>query len=260
MKYVLILMVIILMVVPLLSCTNSDDKPAVALATITQIEALQRYIDTVKGTAKSKANKTEMDAEIARINTAEQKINTMAAPNLANYYTRAEVDTAVAKAITDYKATIVGGTINPSNPSGVTGQVSIAIINAQQWTTFNPSGIVAIKIINNKNEARYVRPQLTLTVFPVNTSPANVTTAACIVSSNSQGQPPVIFTGTLVPASGTVSQILFIPVSGGMSAGQYLLSSGTSMDVYLTITLSAGYAGLWTITASETDVSMTTGT
>jgi hypothetical protein len=81
------------------------------------------------------------------------------------------------------------------------------------------------------------------------------------VTSNSQGQPVVIFSATPVTAWGACQQILFIPVSGGMnSAGQYLLSSGGSMDVYVTVTLTPGYPGLWTITASETDVSMTTGT
>ena len=260
MKYLTIIVVAIMVCLPLIACTNTPDVPMVAFATVTQIEKLQIYIDT--GLA-SKGNKADVDSIIARINTAEQKINQSAAPNLTNYYTKAEVDAAVAKAITDYKATIGGstGTQTPSNPTGVTGQVSIAIINAQQWNSFNPSGIVALKIINNKSEARYVRPQVTFNVFPSSSTAAVLVSSTCVVTSNSQGQPPIIFTPTPVTAWATCSQILFIPTSGGMnSAGQYLVSSGGSMDIYLTITLNPGFAGLWTITASETDVSMVTGT
>ena len=258
-----LLILLLLSCIPLVACSYSDDsQPVVKYATVTQIENLNNVYSKLKEDMALKANKADSDGVIARINTIEQRLNTISGANAytkTETYTKTEIDAAIAKAITDYKATI--GASTPSNPTGVTGQVSIAIINAQQWNTFNPSGIVAFKIINNKNEARYVRPQITFNTFPTSATTAVLTGATCVVTSNSQGQPPIIFTPTPVTAWATTSQILFIPTSGGMnSAGQYLLSAGGSMDVYLTITLTPGYAGLWTITASETDVSMTTGT
>jgi hypothetical protein len=261
MKYLLIIMVLLLVTVPILSCTNVPDTPAVAFATVTQITSLQTAIDKHTAEIAAKANKGDVDSMIARLNAAEQRMNTLAAPNLTNYYSKAEVDTAIANAITAYKATL--GTSGTTPPS-TTGQITYTQLNPQQWYTFNTSGIVAVRITNGKADSRYIRPQLTMNVYPSSTTPAILTSGTCVVTSNSQGQPPIIFgsagLGTPVTAWATCQQILFIPTSGGMSAGQYLLTPGGTMDIYMTITLAPAYPGLWTLSVSGTDVSMSSGT
>jgi hypothetical protein len=262
---------IMILCVPLLSCVKDEEDPAIA-AMKAEITTLKNTITTTNNNVASL--QTGVTEAKNNATAALNKANQVSTPDLSTYSTKVTVPQNLIDNLTQVQIDTLkvklgittsssSGTQTPSNPTGVTGQVSIAIINAQQWNTFNPSGIVALKIINNKSEARYVRPQITLNVFPVNSAAAvlGLTGNSCVVSSNSQGQPILNFTATPVSAWTSASQILFIPVSGGMNnAGQYLLSSGTSMDIYLTITLTGGYAGLWTISVSETDVSMATGT
>lgn len=262
-KAVYILMLIVICTIPIFSTGCDEEAVDPALLFKTQIEPYDKRIaklEESRGTLESRVQAVENNR--ATTEYVNSKFAAVTAPNMSGYYTSAQVDAAIAKAINDYKATVTTTTTGTTT-APVTGQVSYSILNPAQWNTFNTTGIIAMRITNGKSESRYVRPQLTLSTYPSGTV-AVLTSGSATVTSNSQGQPPIIFgsagVGTPITAWGTCTQIIFIPTSGGMSGGQYLLTSGSSMDIYITITLAPAYPGLWTVNVSGTDISMTTGT
>lgn len=267
-RAVISIICLLVLIIPFIGCVDDTATPAKPLAT-------QEFV-TAQDNAVKQELRTQMDQR-ATVAYVDQKV--AALPQSTASYTKAEVDAKVAElqaknstlesrlstmqtAIDELKTkvgTTIPGTTTPTTPA-TTGQVSYTLLNPQQWYTFNTSGIVAIRITNGKADNRYVRPQLTMSTYPSGTVAA-LTSATATITSNSQGQPAIIFgsagVGTPITSWGTCTQIIFIPTSGGMSGGQYLIAPGTAMDIYVTITMAPAYPGLWTLSVSGTDLSMT---
>lgn len=133
-----------------------------------------------------------------------------------------------------------------------TGQVSYTIGNPQTYYQFGTGSSypLQIKVFNNKSDARYVRLTLTATTFNNMTAGAFGSPAIAIATnSNSVGQTPALYT---VNAVGNT--VLLIATSGGVNGtGEYLLSSGQEMSLYITLTINSANAVLWTLTVSGSD-------
>ena len=270
-RAVYIVVIIILCTFPLLlsGCTDDVDPNTIFAAGIKPYETRIAALETARGQLESRIKAVEDNR--ATTEYVNNKFSQVSAQNMSNYMQKTDMLTdSQISALSDSQITMLktklgitgGSSTGGTTTIPTTGQISCSLINAQQWYTFNTQGIIALKITNGKSDARYIRPQITLNVYPATTTPAVLTSATCVVTSNSQGQPPIVFgsagSGTPITAWATCQQIIFIPTSGGMnSAGQYLLSSGTSMDIYLTININPSYPGLWTVSISCTDVSMT---
>lgn len=256
----LIILCLIVLLFPFMftGCSEDVDYTAVIAAQVSPIQKRVEELEKNFGDLTKRMAAQEAKAAPAQPDLSPYSKKSEIPQSFLDNLTQAQID------ILKTRLGITGTTTNPNNPTTnplpVTGQVSYTVLNAQQWYTFNTQGIIAVQITNGKSDSRYIRPQLTLNTYPAGTT-ANLTNASCVVTSNSQGQPPVVFgsagSGTPVTAWATCQQVLFIPTSGGMSAGQYLIGSGQSMTIYITITITPAYPGLWTITASGTDTSMT---
>ena len=192
----------------------------------------------------------------SRISALEAK----AATDLSIYSKKTDDEALAAriKVLEDWKTgtgtTVPGTTITPI-PGG---QIGYAIVNPQVYYTLSSGNTypIDVKITNNKSDARYVRPQISLTTFQ-SSNAGTVGTATCTITSNSQGQNPVTFTYIATPTV-AVNNIVFIANGGGATtAGEYLVGSGVVMDFYTTITIVSTNPVLWTLTVSGSDRSIT---
>ena len=153
--------------------------------------------------------------------------------------------------------TKLGVTTTPTNPgtSGYTtptGQVSYSIGNPQTYYQFSSTSNypLQIHVFNNKSDARYVRLQLTATTFN-NMAAGTFGSPAVTIATNSSSTGQTAATYTVNAVGNTV---LLIATSGGVNGtGEYLLSSGQQMDLYLTLTINTSNAVLWTLTVSGSD-------
>jgi hypothetical protein len=260
----ILILCLIVLIFPFIftGCSEDVDYNAIIIAQVKPVESRVTELEKARGSLETRI-KAQEDRQFP------------AAQDLSLYTKRSDVpksfydylDNLTSEQITAIKTKLgITGTTptNPANPTTIpqatTGQVSYTVLNAQQWYTFNTQGIIAVRITNGKSDSRYVRPQLTMTIYPSSTTPAVLTNATCVVTSNSQGQPAIVYgsagQGTPITSWSACQQLLFIPTSGGMLAGQYLLGSGQAMDIYMTVTITPAYPGLWTLNVSGTDVSI----
>lgn len=261
MRFATVIVLLIVLLFPILLTGCDEEGPDVGALVTAGIAPIDKRVAALEG--------LEGDSQ-KRIKTIEEKyISKDSLPSLTEYSKKSDVPQDFLNNLSEAQLTtlktrlgITGGSNpgpNPNpNPGSTGGLVSAVIINppatynGQYCYTFNPQAIIGFKITNNMGSSRYVRPTITLTTFPAGSS-ANITNVTCVQSSNSLGQAAPAFNAILSPGSGTVFTIAFTPYAGGVSLGQYLIGSGGSMEVFLTVTLSPSYAGMWAVKVATED-------
>lgn len=270
-RAVLILCALVLLIIPLTSCAVDDTATQQTNTILTDINGLKTWKSAVDVAAGSNAaqwitntgtqvnqSKTDIAAIKTWQTTTDQKLATISSPTLTNYYTKAEVDAAITAAINAYKATLPSNQQPQQSTTTPTGTISYTIQNpaAMGLYQLQTATNISIRIFNNKADARYVRPQITLTSY--NGVNSGTVTATATVISNSMGQAAVVFSANPIPV-GATTQVLFIAASGGVLNGQYLLASGNAMDILVTIQSTGTLSSLWNLSVTGSDVSSTTG-
>jgi hypothetical protein len=229
-KYLLILMAIVLMCTPLMACTVTDDTPAIKYATETQITNLQKVYDALKVTVDGKANKADVVAGVSK-DYVDLKVASVAAPSMTNYYTKAEVDSAIKKAIDDYKATVTttsGGTTAPVSTSGIVSimfdPLSVAHLKPTYASNTATSQInFTIRLTNGTTQYQYVK---VVTMFNADHS----TTLNSINLQVGSFTSPIVYSYN--PSSGVTTAITAMPSSGGnTSLGEIQIAPGASLDM-----------------------------
>lgn len=254
-RTVTIILCLIILCIPLVFIGCAEDD------TLTTAQIQKLINDAVK--ANSDTLKADIDAKASQkdLNAVKEDIENL--PTGTNSYTKSEIDSKfnnLVENLTDSQIAILksrlGVVPDGSNPNpNVTGQINYSIINPQTYYQFSSTGNfpLQIRIFNNKSDARYVRLQLTATTFNSQNAGTTTSTPTATVMSNSQGQTAVAFLPTATP-TGAVNTVLFIANSGGVSSsGEYLLSSGSQMDIYITIEILTSNAVLWNLVISGSD-------
>jgi hypothetical protein len=263
-RAVLMVLAVIILCVPLLSCVKDEEDPS--------ITAMKAEITTLKNTLTTNNNnlaalQTGVTEAKNNATAALNKANQVGTPDLSAYSTKATVPENFLNNLTQAQidalkvkmgiTTSSSPTQTPTNPTGVIGQITYSVDPVQQFYQFSTGATIKLRINNNKSESRYVRPQITITTYGGTTTGIAPSVKTCAVVSNSQGQSTVNFEGTAIPNTGAATQIIFTSYSGGISNGQYLLGSGNIMDIYVTITVVSSTSALWTMTFSGSDTSLT---
>ena len=265
-RMVILGIAILVLVMPTIGCLSDDVTASSLVPRITTVEA---SATTAKSTADAaRADITTMKADIATRATTQSvtdvnnRISSLSGANSyqkSETYTKSEIDAAIAKAITDYKNSLGAGTTSTGQTiNTAAGTISYTIQNPAPLGLYQLSSAsnISIRIFNNKGEARYVRPQITLTSYQGANNGAVTPTATVI--SNSMGQNPIVFSANPIPA-GATTQVLFIAASGGVQNGQYLVPSGANMDLLITVTAAGSLNSLWNLSVTGSDVSAVTG-
>ena len=258
-------LLISLLIIPFLFSGCAEDSTANAM-----VAAMQSKIATLEGTANSqkesivalqnqlanKANAADIVAAkasaadaLAKANEALAKAN---AASPANVYTKEEVDSKIS-ALKSNQSWITGSSGGSNSPVTPTGSMGYVIVNPQPYYQFSSSGNfpIDLKITNNRSDSRYVRPQISITAFS-GSATVGATATATVISST-QGQTPITFQTTPTGANVT-NNAVFIAIGGGVNGtGEYLIGSGTAVDVYLNIVVTGGSAVLWNITVTGSD-------
>lgn len=253
-KALLILSALILLCIPILSCTVEPDSPAVKFATVDQIAALQKAYDTLKATVDTKANKTDVVAGVSK-DYVDLKVSSVAAPNLSNYYTKAEVNDAVKKAIDEYKATLTGST---GGTVPTSGQVTISRYKDADLVYNEGTYTWWLEISNGYTE--YKKVYISMVLTPVETANGDVVawnsnytspTGTYIYSpdlpatDNSKG----IFSMSYVPTTPTNCTLI-----SGSSQGYVIIKGNDKKVIPISLTLdySTTDATRWEATFSHT--------
>jgi len=251
----------IVQLAPWTSVAETAKKEVTAQIQAANIPQLQTQVTNLVNSQGLYAKLTDVDTKIA------------AAP-AANSYTKTETYTQaqVNQLLTDLKAdqswikvntgtTSTNSTNNGTTTPVPTGTVSYVIQNPQQFyqliagTPYNFS----FRIVNNKSEARYVRPTFTFSPYNNTIAPLGtvITPATPAIISNTLGQPSIAFTTTPIADASGVRQVIMMSTSGGVMSGQYLVPAGGGMDIVLQV--SSNNTVLWTVSFSGSDVSSITG-
>jgi len=266
-KMVILGIAILALVIPSIGCLSDDITATSLVPRITAVEASATAAKVAADAAKAEVATVKADvatrATAQSVTDVNNRINNLSGTNSyqkTETYTKGEIDAAIAKAITDYKATLgTSGTNSTNTNNTVAGTISYSILNPSAYYQFAGGGnnTIGIKIINNKADARYVRLQLSLTTLSGGN--AGAATFKATVVSNSLGQGAVFSnsdaTSLVIPSA--VTTVLYIATTGGSNGnGEYLLSSGTAMDLYITVTQTNGNSVLWNVAASGSDRSI----
>ena len=236
------------------SCEYVGGKAPAATApvTITQYSTKVEF-DALKTVVDTKASKEDLTSSVKLLQTL---IQPQAAQSLTNYYTKTEVDAAIKKAVDDYKATIVGGTTNPSSPSGILtfSTDPVGLNNMWSSTPAGSSYSFTMRITNNTGQWHYVRPKFT---FNVDTGAGGVATIvnACNLQLTYAGTSMGYTFNPTLP-SGTTLLISFdaTPNSGGNTAYyEYAIASGTTANILVTVQITSVTQSIWKIIPSIAD-------
>jgi hypothetical protein len=256
----------LLLLIPLLlvgfACVSTDTAPA-ADSIASRITAVQdtvtkhtSVIDALKLEVEKKASKAEIDDINRKINNLPQSGSTP-----TDVYTKAQVNQAIADAITALKAG-ANPWANAANPTPTqTGTVTFTTspVSVPQLFTAasgSQSTFYTMKIVNNSTTWQYVKPIVNLTLA----SSYSPTQMSAMTVNMTYGS--FALTGTnfsISPALGTsTSSIVIIPISGGVnSAGEFQVGSGASVDVLIQITgVTTSTTVLWNISNSISSRSM----
>lgn len=230
---------------------------------VPKITQAQTTADSAKSLAEAAKASADGKAPLATVNELTTKVAGLSG---SNSYSRAEVDAKFAaydSQIATMKTEITalkGGSTTGGGTGTVTptGQITYTIQNPATMGLYqlNTASNISVRIFNNKSEARYIRPQITLTSY--NGANSGTVTATATVISNSMGQNPIVFSANAIPA-GATTQVLYIAASGGVVNGQYLLASGNQMDILITIQATGTLSSLWNMSVTGSDVSSITG-
>ena len=251
---------LMIIIIPLLSfgCMGTAPTAPAAAPVQTQasINAALQKADADLTTSLNQV-KTQLDAK-----NAEQDKKIAESGGAADSYTKSEIDSKFNNIISNLTAdqittlktklgvTSTGSITDPFVTS--TGTISYAVTNTQPYYQFSTSSNypLQIRVMNNKSDARYIRLQMTATTFGNSAAGAFSSPAADIATnSNSLGQTPSFY---LINAVG--NSVLLIASTGGVSgSGEYLLSSGQTMDLYITLTIHCANAVLWNLSVSGSD-------
>jgi hypothetical protein len=263
-KMVILVIAIIALALPSLSCLSDDVTASSLVPRITATEATTAKHETrITALETNRVSKAEMDATLANAkaytDTKFTAVTTANSYTKSETYTKSEVDAAITTAIQNYKNSLSAGTTSTGQTiNTATGTISYTVQNPAPLGLYQLSSAsnISIRIFNNKGEARYVRPQITLTSYQGANNGAVTPTATVI--SNSMGQNPIIFSANPIPV-GATTQVLFIAASGGVQNGQYLVPSGANMDLLITVTAAGSLNSLWNMSVTGSDVSAITG-
>lgn len=266
-KMVILVIAIVALLLPSIGCLSDDITASSLVPSITKAQATADTAKSVADTARTEITTLKKDVETRAtsqsVSDVNKRIDNLSGANSytkSETYTKSEVDAAIAKAILDYKNSLSAGTTS-------TGQTINTAAGSISYTIQNPAALglyqlatatnISIRIFNNKSEARYIRPQITLTSYQGVQSGTAVTIAATVIS-NSMGQTAVHFNANPIPSS-NITQILFISDSGGVQNGQYLVPSGANMDLLITVQAQCSSSSLWNMSVTGSDVSAITG-
>jgi hypothetical protein len=278
-RAVLMVLVVILFCIPLLSCVKDEEDPAIA-AMKAEITTLKNTITTTNNNVASL--QTGVTEAKNNATAALNKANQVSTPDLSSYSTKATVpqnliDNLTAAQIDTLKAKLgittssSSGTQTPSNPTGVTGQVTATILNSgtlqiSSVTSDTQPSIVPIscKLFNNTNTSRYVMPILRLSqAFNI---PAGTLTNAKAYSSTSSGniggnmafnglaQGPTtnVISVNFQPSGDTVNTV--VGPGGIINTGEYLMPSGAVVDFTIIIwRFQTQNAAIWTPSLTFSD-------
>lgn len=251
-----ILLAVVILLVPLLflGCMFSPPTTTPTTpATTPQAEINTKFTQDI----------ATINSNIASINTKnseqDNKISALENNTSTDAYSKSEIDSKLNNFISNLSAdqvtqlkTKLGITSTSTSTSTPTGQIEYSIVNLQTYYQFSTSSNypVQIRIFNNKSDARYVRLQLTSSTFSnASTGGFNSPAVAITTNSNSMGQAPCTYTVNAVGNS-----VLLISSGGGTnSQGEYLLSSGQQMDIWITLTIYPINSVLWNLTVSGSD-------
>lgn len=250
-KALLILSALILLCVPILSCTVEPDKPAVAFATVDQIAALQKAYDTLKATVDTKANKADIVAGVSK-DYVDVSIAKIAAPNMTNYYTKTEVDAAIKKAIDDYKSTITTTSTTTGGTTQTSGTITTLLDPAAPQMIGNTIGYSFIaRFKNTGTTTLYVAPNLKATQT---TGSAATQVTAFSVTTSAASYTPLTFTyapNTFPTTLGT-TQVRAIATGGGYNSnGQLPIFGNSELIVTFTVTMTTTVATQWYFTIEQ---------
>jgi hypothetical protein len=247
-------------------------------------------------TATVSSRDTEQDAEIAKVKSAittldegkasktaltdlsdrVSKINQGTAPDLSQYYTKSQVDTAVStavnNAITALKNDKPWNTSSGGSTGGTsqTGTVSFATTPAaipQVYSAATGGGqsvFYTMKIVNSSGSWQYVKPIITLNVQSSYSSRAvtGITVTMSAGSCSMTGSKTVADAATssvgnfsISPNVGngatSTSSLTIIPISGCNGTGEFQIGSNQSMDILIQISgLTTSDVTLWNVTNS----------
>jgi hypothetical protein len=267
----LLLMVLLLSI----SCVPTGNQPSegagVQASTLaTRIGAVEGKVDQYSARIKALEDRPSGGSSAADIEALNKKITDLKSTYAADIETLnkkiatlTEKDTALDASIKQWTTpmnTQPGAANNPYNPGYnpnlAQGQVYYQIINPQQWYSLSTGTIpINVRITNNKSDTRYTRPTISLTTFQNQTAGA-WTSGTATVMSTSLGQTPIIYgsAGTIASPIGAVTNVMFIPTSGGaIATGEYMIAPGQYLDMWININIVTAVQTMWTVSVSGSD-------
>jgi hypothetical protein len=175
--------------------------------------------------------------------------------DLSNYYTKAQVDAAVKKAIDDYKASIA------SNPTPTpSGQLTFTPTTFTNIYSNNPQGqtvTFTLNVVNSSNTWHYIKPNFS---FTVNTQGGGgaVTASSANITVSSSGA-TIAYGGGYFPPLPTATNILSFnafPTGGTNVNPSYFdlaVGPGQSIPLLVSIRIDTNLPSIWNCLITMSD-------
>lgn len=272
-KSIIILCVLLIVSVLGLGCFPSKPAtPTVSSRDTEQDSEISKIKSSITTLDEGKASKSALNDLSDRVS----KITVSSAPDLSQYYTKSQVDsavsTAVNNAITALKNekpwnTTSGGSTGGTSPSGSVTFATTPASIPQVYSASTGGGqsvFYTMKIVNNSGLWQYVKPIITLSVQSSYSSRAvtgitvSMSAGSCsMTGSKTSADPATSSVGnfSISPNVGSgatsTSSLTIIPISGCNGTGEFQIGSNQSMDILIQISgLTTSDVTLWNVTNS----------